>query len=337
MESSLFGGPEKYSPSAEQAAVAAAVLGTAALVIATRGREIGAMATAVQETGWLPKFSGRLLSAAAKKDSNAIFMEAEGHVTSTAVKTESAGIPFSRSAADQAKHEEADRMREIAYKASDRDAVAREKASATLKAMEERGETAMHPVTGQPLTPNERYYNAYIDALPRPKTVEFAEDGKLMPGIYRMSFQDFKAQFGIGERRERLLGNFEQALRALKVAGVEEVHVGGSFVTKKVAPHDIDFLWDVNGKPFDREVLRWHDYGALLQHDSGALKNKGLQMMITPPENGTYKGMQNFFAHERMSWPMRRRGVWSTGGMNIPKGLVELDLKTLPKWLPEGA
>ncbi|MBS1998993.1 MAG: hypothetical protein JSS86_21855, partial [Cyanobacteria bacterium SZAS LIN-2] len=66
-------------------------------------------------------------------------------------------------------------------------------------------------------------------------------------------------------------------------------------------------------------------------------KNKGLQMMITPPENGTYKGMQNFFAHERMSWPMRRRGVWSTGGMNIPKGLVELDLKTLPKWLPEGA
>jgi len=343
MESSLFSDAHKFTPSAEQATLAAAALGSAALLWATKGREIAAVVAVAEET-ILPRISARMLSTAVKKDGLAIFKDGEtqmvsGHAANTMPsmptisppKITEGVPPYGRSAADQAKFDLAESSRNAAYKAQERDEAVRAVASATRKQMEESGVVMRHPVTGQPLTANETHYSVYVDSLPRKTTLEFAEDGKLMPGIYRMNVEQFKALFAGGHRRERLMGNFEQALTALQRGGVEEVHVGGSFVTKKASPSDIDFIWNPHAKPFNREAVQSFDYGALLHHQSPALRNRGLQMMITPPENGTYKGMINFLAHERSSWPIRSRGMWRTGGTDIPKGLVEIDLRALPK------
>src|SRR5208283_3994407 len=64
---------------------------------------------------------------------------------------------------------------------------------------------------------------------------------------------------------EQMYATYEEALQCLNKAGVKEVHVGGSFVTKKPAPHDIDFMWNAYEKPYDRLALQNHDFGALLQ------------------------------------------------------------------------
>lgn len=181
-----------------------------------------------------------------------------------------------------------------------------------------------HPVTGQPLDSKHTMMSLYIDSLPRKSTLEFAANGHLVPGIYHMSWDEFKGQFGSNAKRTELLGEFERALKALQDAGVKEVHVGGSFVTKRDLPSDIDFAWNKHEQPFNAAVLQQFEQGALLQHNSGVLRSRGLQMLNTPPEGGTYKGLQYFLAHGHAEWEARLRGPWGFSGTTIPKGFVSI-------------
>jgi hypothetical protein len=69
------------------------------------------------------------------------------------------------------------------------------------------------------------------------------ETGYLPPGIHDASVQEVRDRFTWSGSRRRLFWRFEEVLRQLFDAGVDEVFIGGSFSTGAPAPNDIDAFW----------------------------------------------------------------------------------------------
>jgi len=74
----------------------------------------------------------------------------------------------------------------------------------------------------------------------------FNEHGELPPGVHEATFAEFEDRLGFSNRRRELLGRLCGVVLALEQAGVLRVYVGGSFVTTKEAPGDIDACWDLD-------------------------------------------------------------------------------------------
>jgi hypothetical protein len=72
-------------------------------------------------------------------------------------------------------------------------------------------------------------------------------NGSLPAGIHDASWPEFAARFGFSARRRRLLNGLRAALLHLADAGCVSVIVGGSFVTTKANPGDVDVVWDIAG------------------------------------------------------------------------------------------
>jgi len=72
----------------------------------------------------------------------------------------------------------------------------------------------------------------------------FSEDGHLPPGVHPCTWAGFEARFAFSARRRELLHSLTRALASLRRAGVVCVWVGGSFVTTKEAPGDVDLCWE---------------------------------------------------------------------------------------------
>jgi hypothetical protein len=76
----------------------------------------------------------------------------------------------------------------------------------------------------------------------------FDERGYLPPGIYETDEAEFNRRFGFNSYRQQLLVGLKAALISLKQAGCEcrrqvfdhRVYIGGSFITDKAEPGDID-------------------------------------------------------------------------------------------------
>jgi hypothetical protein len=76
--------------------------------------------------------------------------------------------------------------------------------------------------------------------LPRHET-----DGTLPAGIHDATWAEFVNRFGVNPRRMVLLTTLRVVLDHIAAAGCAEVLIGGSFVTTKAQPGDVDLLWDV--------------------------------------------------------------------------------------------
>jgi hypothetical protein len=72
----------------------------------------------------------------------------------------------------------------------------------------------------------------------------FTERGYLPPGIWEISWVDFWERYGYNSRHANLLSGLTFALRLLIPSGCQEVYIGGSFVTNKEKPNDIDGCFD---------------------------------------------------------------------------------------------
>lgn len=280
-------------------------------------------------------------SKAIVEDSTSFLQEAISNTTTQAqsLNKDLRHLPVSgRSAADQEKFDLAERIRTGAYRDASLDSSVSEAAQKAREDLTRSGQTLRNPVTGEILDKNHTFYKLYMDNLPRRESLEFAESGHLKPGIYKMSVDEFANDFAGSRRRESLLANFEEVLKELRTSGVKQVHVGGSFVTRKPHPGDIDFTWNKHEFVHDNTALASYRRGVLLEHDSPELHQLGLQMLVDPPSGGTHDGILYFLAHGRVEWQARIRGAWRTTGTNIPKGLVEIDLTSMPKrWLEEVA
>jgi hypothetical protein len=72
----------------------------------------------------------------------------------------------------------------------------------------------------------------------------FTEKGYLPPGIWAMSWSEFCDRYGYNSRRINLLSGLMSALKLLIRSGCDEVYIGGSFITSKERPNDIDGCFD---------------------------------------------------------------------------------------------
>jgi hypothetical protein len=75
----------------------------------------------------------------------------------------------------------------------------------------------------------------------------FTENGYLPPGIWAMSWADFWERYGYNSRRANLLSGLMFAIRLLIRSGCQTIYIGGSFVTNKERPNDIDGCFDGMG------------------------------------------------------------------------------------------
>ncbi len=63
-------------------------------------------------------------------------------------------------------------------------------------------------------------------------------------GVNLATFEEFKTKFVFNEHRQGLLQGLEQGLRVLYGYGCKEVCIGGSFVTNKKLPGDVDVCYE---------------------------------------------------------------------------------------------
>lgn len=76
---------------------------------------------------------------------------------------------------------------------------------------------------------------------------ELDEEGLLPPGMHHATWDDFVGRFGQTDRRFRQTQGLLAALLSLQGAGCKLAHVGGSFVSAKEDPTDIDYVFDPEG------------------------------------------------------------------------------------------
>lgn len=79
----------------------------------------------------------------------------------------------------------------------------------------------------------------------------FTSAGRLPEGVHEATWDEFAARFGGTDRRVTLLAGLLDALQLLREAGCLVVLIGGSFVTAKPEPGDVDVAWSIVGvNPF---------------------------------------------------------------------------------------
>jgi hypothetical protein len=75
---------------------------------------------------------------------------------------------------------------------------------------------------------------------------EFDSDGDLPPGIHRADLVEIEKQFGqfaASDRRVKLYTKLRQVVEMAKFSGiVQRLILGGSFVTAKTEPNDVDLI-----------------------------------------------------------------------------------------------
>lgn len=77
-------------------------------------------------------------------------------------------------------------------------------------------------------------------------------DGFLPEGIYLAPWSSFTDRFATTARRAALVGGLRTVLTHLADAGCVAVLIGGSFVTTKRTPGDVDVLYSLDGVDFEQ-------------------------------------------------------------------------------------
>jgi hypothetical protein len=81
----------------------------------------------------------------------------------------------------------------------------------------------------------------------------FDDRGYLPPGVYEADEAEFNRRFGFNSYRQQLLTGLRAALISLKQAGCNRVYIGGSFITNKAEPGDVDGCFE--GLYIDESVI----------------------------------------------------------------------------------
>ena len=141
----------------------------------------------------------------------------------------------------------------------------------------------------------------------------FLPNGYLPPGIHEATWREVSERFGTNPHRRTLLDGLLQALHSLRQAGCLKIYLNGSFVTDKEHPGDFDVAWEtanVNPRMLDRRLL---DFSNRRQAQKQAFGGELFPADWEADEHG-----QTFLE------------FFQTDQEAIPKGIVVIDLRTLP-------
>lgn len=141
--------------------------------------------------------------------------------------------------------------------------------------------------------------------------------GYLPPGLHQADWQEFTAQFtarfAYNNVRIKQANGLLEAIKLLKQAGCHTVYVDGSYVTDKQFPGDFDACWELDGvklELLDPVFLRY-EFGAraMTSRFGGQLFPLFSASLIASTD------YLSFFSTDRQ---------------NRPKGVIVIDLETLP-------
>jgi len=77
--------------------------------------------------------------------------------------------------------------------------------------------------------------------------LQLDQDGLLPEGMHHADWSEFVARFGQTDRRHRQTQGLLMALLSLQTAGCKRAYIGGSFVSAKEDPGDVDYVFDAEG------------------------------------------------------------------------------------------
>ncbi|MGA9767680.1 MAG: hypothetical protein WBV94_01470 [Blastocatellia bacterium] len=144
---------------------------------------------------------------------------------------------------------------------------------------------------------------------------EFNSDGNLPAGVHRASLTEIEKRFGgftISDRRIKLFSKFKQLVEMTKFSGiVKRVIIGGSFVSAKPVPNDIDAVI-VIAKDVEIETLAQSQH-VVADRDAlrRVLKGNDFDVIVVREETVRMQTIIEFFQSSRD---------------NKPVGVVEVDL-----------
>jgi hypothetical protein len=80
--------------------------------------------------------------------------------------------------------------------------------------------------------------------------LQFTTNGTLPFGIHLATWQQVEDLLAFNDRRRELLSGLKRACIPLQQAGCQKIYIGGSFVTTKEIPGNIDVCWEDAGVDF---------------------------------------------------------------------------------------
>lgn len=80
--------------------------------------------------------------------------------------------------------------------------------------------------------------------------LQFTINGTLPSGIHLFTWKELEELLAFNDRRRELLSWLKRACIPLQQAGCQKIYIGGSFVTSKEIPGDIDVCWEDDGIDF---------------------------------------------------------------------------------------
>jgi hypothetical protein len=91
-----------------------------------------------------------------------------------------------------------------------------------------------------------------ITTTSRGRLLRFNSRGKLPRGIHTLTWQEFSKRFAYNPVRQKLLRGLLRGIRLLQNVGCHSIYIGGSFVTTKEFPSDVDVIWESSDMSFER-------------------------------------------------------------------------------------
>jgi hypothetical protein len=76
----------------------------------------------------------------------------------------------------------------------------------------------------------------------------WTELGFLPAGVFEVRFEEFAWRYSFTAHRRRLLAVLFSALKQLRSAGIKEATIGGSFLSTKKNPKDVDLFWPIGAE-----------------------------------------------------------------------------------------
>ena len=141
----------------------------------------------------------------------------------------------------------------------------------------------------------------------------FQPNGYLPPGIHEATWQQAAERLGANSHRRALLQGLLQALHSLRQSGCGKIYLDGSFATDKECPGDFDVAWEtanVDPRLLNTTLL---DFSNRRQAQKQAFGGELFPADWEADEHG--RTFLEFFQTDQQA---------------IPKGIIAIDLGTLP-------